>query len=359
MNICFFLSDLQVNGGIGRVTSIIAKRLSHEDNINVFCLCYYDTGTPLLYEMNDRIQVDYLLKERISITAALFHGMVGKLKKYLRNNNIDIAIGCGSMYTLPLILACKGINRTKCFFWDHTSPYVNCEIRFQKVTRMFNCIFSNRNIVLTKAAKQYYDKIVKSKKNIVIFNPVDPQIECSSNYRLDSKKIITVGRLSAQKNYPCLIEIASIICKNHPDWIWEIYGDGELREDIEHLIRDKSLEKQLILKGQVKNIYEIYKESSILVMTSAWEGFPMVLLEASANRLPMIAFDIYTGPNEIIEEGVNGYLVEFDNKEEMVNRIESLISNPEKRASFSDNSYLLSNRFDLESIVNEWRRVLE
>ena len=359
MNICFFLSELQINGGIGRVTSIIANRLSQENDMRIFCLCYYNAGGPLLYKVNDKIQVDYLVEERVPISSALRHGMVGKLKKYLKNNSIDIAVGCGSMYTMPLILACFGLRRTKCYFWDHTSPYVNCELKFQKTTRLFNCMFSNKNIILTKASKEYYDKKVNHKKNIVIYNPVDPKIECSSSYNIESRKIITVGRLNKQKNYHCLIDVASVVLHIHPDWVWEIYGDGELHDELEKLIKEKGLENNIILEGQINNVYEKYKECAFLVMTSAWEGFPMVLLEASANSLPMIAFDIYTGPNEIIEQNVNGYLIRFEDKAEMISKINSLISSPEKRLAFSKESFILSNRFTLESIIEEWKRVLK
>ena len=96
------------------------------------------------------------------------------------------------------------------------------------------------------------------------------------------------------------------------NWTWEIYGSGEQDEvdKIRDLINENNLQDKLVIKGLEKNQDLIYGDKGIYVMTSRYEGLPLVLLEAQQYNLPIVSFSCPTGPNEIVEEGVNGYLVE-------------------------------------------------
>ena len=97
----------------------------------------------------------------------------------------------------------------------------------------------------------------------------------------------------------------------------------------------------------------------MIVMTSRYEGFPMTLLEGAANGLPMLSYDILTGPNEIIDNGVNGYLIDEGNSEEMARKIASLLLNKEKRLEFSKESQKTAKRFDVNSIATEWYKMFK
>ena len=116
---------------------------------------------------------------------------------------------------------------------------------------------------------------------------------------------------------------------------------------------------RLTLKGNALNIYELYPEYSFLVMTSRYEGFPMVLLEAAAKSLPLISFDIETGPNEIIIDDVNGYLIDANNSDAMVEKIDALICDSEKRKELSKNAYDTALKFSVERICEQWYKLLE
>ena len=93
-------------------------------------------------------------------------------------------------------------------------------------------------------------------------------------------------------------------------------------------------------------------------MTSRYEGFPMSLIEAAANKLPMISYDIQTGPNEIVKDGVNGYLIDFENKVLMAQRIESLINNSDLRVAMSNKSYETSQMFNVKDISSKWLKLM-
>ena len=208
-------------------------------------------------------------------------------------------------------------------------------------------------IVLTEEDKEnWHNKKIKSIPNFINFIP-----EKSSN--CENKKIISVGRLEYQKGYDILINVWNIISKKYPNWILEIYGEGIERESLQNKINKLGLEKSFILKGAVKNIQDKYLESSIYVMSSRYEGMPMVLLESMAYGLPVVSFDCPCGPKDIIKDNEDGFLVKFGNIEQMAEKIEKLILDEEKRKFFGKNARKNIQRYSQDKIMNQWKELFE
>ena len=179
-------------------------------------------------------------------------------------------------------------------------------------------------------------------------------------YDSNSKTIISAGHHIPIKNFCIIPEIAKKVFEKHKDWKWEIYGgkNGEDYEELKRKIYSYGLEQNIILCDRTDKIYEVYKVSSMYVMTSLMEGLPMVLLEAKSYKLPIVSFDIETGPDEIIEDGVNGYLIKPYDTDEMAKKICELIENAELRKKFSDNAYIGIEKFDKDGIVKKWIDVM-
>ena len=127
---------------------------------------------------------------------------------------------------------------------------------------------------------------------------------------------------------------------------------------MEKKISQFGLERNIILTGPVKDMEKIYRSASMYVMTSEMEGLPMVLLEAKSYRLPIVSFDIMTGPSEIVRDGVNGYLVESGDITAMADQICKLIEQPLLRKRFSDATVLDMNKFDRGEIIRQWENLL-
>jgi len=355
MNICFILGGFTSNGGIGRVVSILVNGLCKDANLNIYTISFYDTKMPNLYKIDKRVQQNYLFESRINMSKGILKGGILKLKRFLYNNNIDILVACGALYFPISILSCKG-TQTKCICWEHSNIYTTDDHNFQRFCRYFGAKFSDYVVTLTKRDETDYINRYHITKIKQIYNPVDKNLNDNSyEYDSKSKKIISVGRLTPPKNYSTLIDIASVILTKYDDWTWDIYGNGELFNDLQRKINDYGLQDKLKLKGQVNNIYELYHKYSFLVMTSTREGFPMVLIEAAANFLPLVSFDIVTGPNEIIKHGVNGYLIEPFSIDLMIQHIEKLILEEETRIKMAENSKRISGNFSFDFIINEWK----
>ncbi|MFR2767087.1 MAG: glycosyltransferase [Thomasclavelia sp.] len=111
--------------------------------------------------------------------------------------------------------------------------------------------------------------------------------------------LLSVGRLTSQKGFDLLLEVAKIIFNNETDWKWLIVGEGEERENLEKKIKQYNLEKKVMLVGNKTNIDDFYNKSSIFVLTSRFEGFGLVITEAKAHHLPCVSFrNVRRGPSE-------------------------------------------------------------
>lgn len=359
MNICFFLGGFHQNGGIGRVTSMLANELVRDDSYAITTLCYYNPHLPNIYDLSPRITQEYFLEEYSSMSKQLLLGGVKRLRKYLKERKIDILIACGALYYPISVLACKGIE-TKSVCWEHSDPEGNNDHKGQYWARRFGIRRSDLNVVLTKRALDVFQEKYGADNTIQIYNPVDPAVfEAAGEYNPQSKKIISVGRLTYQKNFQVAVKVAASVLPQFPDWQWDIYGQGEDLEKLVKLAEEAGISSQMHFKGQVTDLYQRYKHYSIMVMTSRYEGFPMTLLEGLGNGLPLISFDIPTGPNEIIEDGKNGYLVHPFIAEEMEARLTALIEDDDLKYHMSNSSKQASNKFSQKEIVAKWIAVFQ
>ena len=124
------------------------------------------------------------------------------------------------------------------------------------------------------------------------------------------------------------------------------------------MIKELKLEESVTLKGKCLNVTELYSDYSFLVMTSECEGLPMVLLEAKQNHLPLVSFDIASGPGEIITDGKNGLLVRFGDVDALAEEMCKLINNPELRVMMSENADIDIDKYSKITILKKWIELL-
>ena len=186
----------------------------------------------------------------------------------------------------------------------------------------------------------------------VIPNPVTfyPEQEA----KLESKIILAVGRMDWLKGYDLMMKVFGRFCKKNSDWKLKIVGDGPTKKAIEKLAKEKGIADRLMIVPATGEIEKEYLAASIFLMTSRSEGLPMVLLEAQACGLPIVAFDCETGPAEIVNDGVDGYLVRPNDFEEMSEHLLELASDYDKRKAFGDRARENAKRFLPEVIFKEW-----
>lgn len=209
-------------------------------------------------------------------------------------------------------------------------------------------------VVLTEEDKDMWGNISNIK---VIPNPLEKLPSTYSN--LNNKTIIAIGRLTYQKGFDRLINAWSIIANKYSDWKLIIYGDGIEKDKLQKEIADYNIEKQTYIKPATKNTEDIYLNSSLLIMTSRYEGFGMVLIEALSYGIPVISFDFPCGPKDIIKDLRLGSLVENGNNHALAMEIEKWIVDFNKRINAQYIAISYVKRFELTAIMNIWKKLFQ
>ena len=208
-----------------------------------------------------------------------------------------------------------------------------------------------------------YDKFVVLTEEDKGYWGNQPNIEVIPNARtfsvdetalLDSKIVIAVGRLNHQKGFERLIKAWAIVVQYITDWNLQIIGDGELRDDLQCQIDKLGLSDKVSLNKTETDMVSVYKNASILAMTSHYEGLPMVLLEAQAAGLPIISFDCKCGPKDVIEDGKSGFLVPNGDIDLFANKLMVLIKDNGMRKSMGKSAFQNSTRYSENLIMHKW-----
>jgi len=179
----------------------------------------------------------------------------------------------------------------------------------------------------------------------------------SQKASLINKNVLAVGRLTEQKGFDLLVEIWEKVNKYHPDWHLTIIGEGEQKAIIEEKIHLKHLEEKIVIHPFTSSVEDFYLQSSVYVLTSRYEGFSMVLVEAMACGLPVVSFACPSGPAEFIREGENGFLIPIGDDGLFVKRINQLIEDEELRKRMGREAALIINRFSEKQIMEKWHKL--
>lgn len=357
LKICFFSGDITRSGGTERVSTVIANALITNKKNQICFLSLFEKRKETFYFIDECIKRFTLYKEEVS-GAKHLPGFVYRIHQFVKKQTIDILIdidGILDMYSIPALVGTK----TKLISWEQFNYYQNPYVNYRKFTRKMAARKADAIVVLTEEDKGYYESNLKIKKIIKkIYNPIIIE-RTQYEYDRNSKSIISAGRLTNQKGFDILLDVAKIVLKKHPDWKWFIAGEGEDRRFLEEKISKYTLEGKIILCGNVDNIEEYYKKSAMYVLTSRYEGFGLVLTEAKTFHLPCVSFRCKAGPSEIIQDSVNGYLVDCFNVQEMAEKICNLIEDEDLRISFSEKALEDTEKFSLDKIVKEWEDLFE
>ena len=352
MKICFFSGNINNTGGTERVCLLIANELSKCYEVSILSFNYGDNP---IFICSQNIKLFSLHLENSSGFISRKVNPYIRLKKFLKNNPQDILINVDvilALYSIPLKLFFK----TKIISWEHFNFKINNGTKNRDIARKLSAKYADYIIVLTKADLDMYKSNLKLKCPIVnIYNPI------VGNVKKNNKKeniVLASGRFTYAKNFQELIEIWEKVETKNPQWKLLICGNGEDFNSIKELILKKEL-KNVVLPGFCKNMADYYNKASIFVMTSRNEGFPMVLLEAQQHSIPIISYDCLTGPSEIIENGKNGYLIKYGDKNDFINKLNNLMNNKEKLNLFSENSSLLIKKYNINRIIDKWDKVIK
>lgn len=358
LHVAFFSGDITRSGGTENVSIMIANALrdtGHAPRISFISL--FEANPEPFFPIDPSIV-------RCTVYPTVTHGIqhyfdaVRRLKRIVKDRHVDILVdidGILDMYSLPL----KRATGVKVISWEHFNYHQNPGVPYRKLTRRWAARKADAIVTLTQADKKLYEDNARPKCPVIaIPNPMQ-QVTPEPVYDAGSRTIISSGRLTYQKGFDMLVDVAAQVLPKHPDWRWLVLGEGEDRPMLEEKIAKAELGDRLILTGRVENMADYYRKAAMFVMTSRFEGLPMVLLEAKAYRLPIVSFDCETGPAEIVSDGVNGDLVAPGDLKTMADRINRLMDDDERRGRYSAQSGQDTDRFDRNVIIARWNQLLK
>lgn len=274
------------------------------------------------------------------------------LKKIIKRLRADVLICTEYPFAVAAVL-CSAKKYSKLVSWEHTHFSINFKNRFWATLCKITYPKLDVIVCLNPDEKKLFGHLNKNVVVIPNFIPLSTR-----NSDLQNQTILTIARLTAVKGIDHLLETAKLVLKEHADWKWKLIGEGELKYKAEDFIERENLKDKLLLQAPSNpDIATEYQNASMYVMTSLNECFPMVLLEALSYGLPCISFDCDTGPRHIIQNNVDGLLVEKENPQAMTNAINKLIGDDAKRKAMGANAIENSKRFSAETVYQLWERL--
>ena len=387
--ICFLTDSIFSIGGVQRVTAVIAKELAKEYDVSIFSFDNsqksYNTQLYGLNEQNIHYQffaypdVAWLKGFLFKVHRAIYIKLKSKTKWHsniyaitsfpseqrntilpaLQKGKFDVIIGVHAPLSERLATLRKDLPNAKVIGWLHNSfedlfgkdsNYIG-PIKQYHYIRQFKKL-DELVVLCNNDAKQFvnYDSHLKP---IVIYNPLTltpGQLSTGT-----SKRFLAVGRFSYQhKGFDLLIKAFQLFCNNNQDWILDIVGEGDMEFEYKALIREYHLENRIQLHPFTNRIQDYYSNAQVYVLSSRWEGMPLVLVEAMSHGLPIVASDL-----PVCKEILGDFGIYFKNGDiqELAQRLEDAtrINWPEKTQQAID----IAKKYDIEQIIRQWKTIIE
>ena len=358
--IAFISWDMTVLGGINQVIVTLANEFAKQYDVHIVSLTRGNDQMPL--RVDEPIHDVFFVQETACRGREVTKGGKDKLNQYLQENKIDILFLMGFQVSLPVCLMTMG-KKYKKVFCEHEALMSRWHERKLTVVRYLSALLCDKVVTLTEQNALDYCRMfhLPKKKVEYIYNSISPSVieQKSEAYDRNSKTILSVGRFSPEKQYDVLLDVAQPVLEKHSDWNWIIYGTGETFQDIKDDICTRGLAERIILKGETKEIATVYKQGALFVLTSKREGLPLVLLEAKANHLPCISFDIISGPSEMIRNQTDGFLIPAFDKEGMINAVDKLILDEQLRIQMAEEADKNLDKFSMPVILQQWIKLIE
>lgn len=358
MRVLFFIPAMN-SGGAERVMASICNSIVEMDDMEIELLTMNTSSS--FYPLNPRIKrvdmEEVLPSSGMKRFIELPYCEYRRRKKFINEVNSFCPDVVVSFLFTTNIIALSASEKIGC-------PIVvserNDPTHYSKLTQlMCKRYYKKSDVIVCQGHKvqEYYS--LSGGKCTVIPNPISiDAVGKYSSYRKDT--IVSVGRLTAAKNHEMTIRAFSKIHPSFPSFELHIYGEGEQKDELNELIKDLNVENYVKLKGSIVNIFTKVSDAKVFILSSNYEGFPNVLVEAMASGLPVISTDFSSGiARELIQDGKNGFLIPVGDQSELEKKLSQLLSSQALIDQFSVSNLCLADEYSVNSISTKWINLLK
>lgn len=368
MRILYVFRSLAVWGGIERVLVEKMNYLSSVYGYDVYMITSDQGNHPIPYHLEDKVHIEdldirfhqqyqYNIIKRRWIAKKLKRIYEQRLAECIRQIQPDIIV-CTTADHIDSLVKLKG-----------SIPLV-----VESHSICLRTIEDGKYCLQRKWYKYHYLKAL-SKANVIValtegdaneWRKVHPHVVVIPNIvhvnegavsTLENERVIWVGRFDYQKRPLEMVRIWERIQPLFPDWQLEVYGEGDQLLELKEKVH--SLNMNIVIHQPTEHIFDCYRESSILVSTSLFEPFGLVIPEAMSCGLPVVAYDCPYGPEDIISDGKNGYLISCDNIDNYVDKLSLLMGDRDLRNIMGKDSMTFSIRYGVKQIMPLWESLFD
>lgn len=360
MRVFFYLADVTFTGGIEKITTTLSNYFVQQ-GMEVCIVSNFRTNKSYSYKLDERVNTVFLSEtpyagkpgsiERLK----LFLSIRKRVKAFFRTLHNEIIIIQAFPNAFLYFLAMGKKNGNHIITTEHVHYFYYGV--FVRLLRSFVYKQYNNVCVLTNADKHQYDKL--KIQATVIPNAITPFSARGPASDERKKTLLGVGRLEEQKNFKGLIAVFKRIHCIYPEWQLHIYGKGTLHDELEQQINELKLSDCAKLMGVSNSIESVFSEAGIFVLTSLYEGFSMVIVEAMSNGVPVISYDCPNGPADLIENEENGLLVENQNEEELYKSICRMIEDSALRKRCSEYALNTVQKYNIQNVFWQWKTLFD
>lgn len=370
MKILYLYDAIARLGGAERILIDKMNHFANEYKEKVFLITTCQGKHSLAYPLSDKIQhidinVRFHTKYQYSMPKRLWMGwqmdrlLVEKLNAIVNDINPDIIIAT-TYYKADVV--CNLKCNAKKIIESHVARIftgINDGVKRSFISEMyrrwvyrkyFNTIENKSDAIVTLTNGDAKDW--NTKKIYVIPNIVD--IKNTAYNQLTNKTAIFAGRFTYQKGLDRMLEAWKLVVNKRSDWKLKLVGEGEQKEQLIRQCKELGIENNVIFAEATKDIVKEYIDSSMFLFTSRFEGFGLVLVEAMQCGVPCVSFDCPYGPSDIIDDGINGYLIENGNIEKFADAVLILIENDDLRMQMGKAAIEKSRLYLPENIMPQW-----
>lgn len=347
MKLFFLIESLHKAAGTERIATDVVNALYEKTQWEITFITV-SSNTECYFNVNSHISVK-------SINSDIKHPLqaIGNLRKLIKQHNPDYIINVATVMSRLSIPAAM-FTPTKVITWEHFNLFAGSKLGY--MWRICSAALSRKTIVLTHKDRSAYPKWLHGKVQTIYNFPTpikDAPAELASNIA------ISVGRLTYQKGFDMLLNVWEKVYRKNKEWKLYIVGNGEDEDKLKQQAKNLGIDQCVSFIPATPKIIELYKQASLYIMSSRFEGLPLVLIEAKQLGLPCISFDCPNGPSEVIRRGTDGDLIPLGDETKMAESILTLINDKSKIKEYGKAAYEdAKERFSKDRIATDWIHVL-